>query len=118
MICPECKGRKWIGGAIPHLCQTCATEGRILNVEPGSARDRFREEQEDQASWVEAAAFFAVCAALAESSGSPALVEMFRGLWERAGHRANELDEADLEASPISPAGELLKPPVEVWRRR
>ena len=81
--------------------------------------DPFRHEQEDLHTWREAAAFFAVCAALAESSGDLALVEMFRSLWERADSRADELDEAQLDEfqAEHAPLGELVRPPVEAWRR-
>jgi hypothetical protein len=123
VICPECEGRKWVkpglGGEVPRLCERCGASGEVFY--PGPERDPFEQEVEDSHTWVEAAAFFAVCASLAESSGNPALSEMFRALWERAGVRGNELDEAQLDERRAEKGyedGELVVPPSHVWGRR
>jgi Zn-finger nucleic acid-binding protein len=124
MICPECQGRKRVGGEIPRLCQTCRATGSIPAPEQSEARretDYFRLEQRDIHTWREAQAFFAVCGALAESAGSPALVEMFRTLHEQADKRADELDQAELdraiERGEVAKLGEVLRPPASVWGR-
>jgi hypothetical protein len=115
MTCQQCDGRKWIGGDVPRLCGACGASGLVPEPKP-EPDYHFRLEQEDINTWREAAAFFAVCAALAETSGALALEEMFRTLYEQADKRADELDEAEVER--VFEGGELVRPPTQVWRRR